>query len=663
MVSWTSQLLEKAVERIAGQLREGQEKMAGAIEDSITTSTHLLVQAGTGTGKSLGYLAPGFAYIKDNLEDQVVISTATLALQAQLASKDIPTITQAARDLGFPEITWCVLKGGANYPCLLKIRDAPLDPYEQQYTLDGLDVDAVDSSSDTGSQVVALRHWAEDQSDEGFIAERDHAPSHSGVAWSHISMSGRECVGQSCPYIGQCFVFRARARAAESQVVVTNHALVAMEADHGWTTLRPDLLILDEAHEITARGTNIRSDELSPGRVDRVVRLAGAILGESTLGDLHSVAQRFSDVLDDGAPGRLRGGEILDAVKDLRVQVRKALTAVGSDTGDARSEQVSGALKEVVDISERISALRESDVVYLSMRPHFGPQLVVAPLQVAEEIRESILEHQTSILTSATLKLGDSFSHLATAVGLETSGDVNQTYTCLDVGSPFDYASQGICYVAEHLPAPGREGTAEQTLGEILALLEASQGHALGLFSSMRAAERAADYLRSRSEQRILLQGEGHLPELIDQFLADPQASLLGTLSLWQGVDAPGATCRLVIIDRIPFPRPDEPLLQARQEEASRQGRNGFMDVAATHAGLMLAQGAGRLIRSSADRGVIAILDPRLRTARYGSFLTSCLPPLWMTTNRQIAFDSLARLTAEIVHDTHTQDEPRDGDR
>jgi len=645
----SAKLLARAVEEISGAPRPGQERMTQIIDEAIADHRHALIQAGTGTGKSLGYLAPLVAHLHDNPESRVVVATATLALQSQLASKDIPTILDAARDLGLETISWCVLKGGSNYPCLMKIRDAPVDPAEQQFALEGLGDEVgeeADSSSSLGKQVVGLRAWAEEQCKKNLVADRDDAPSHSGRAWSQISISGRECVGQACPYIGECFVQAAREKAARSQLTVTNHALVAIEAGHGWALLDPDVLVLDEAHELAGRVTTSQTDELSPQMVDRAVRMAAAMVTDQTQDELRGAAQRFADQLDSCDPSRVRDGAILEAVADLRAAMRKGLTAIGRDTSNPRQEQIANAVKEVYDICDRIASASETDVVWVASRPMYGPQLVVAPLKVADMIRGSILAHQTTILTSATLKLGDSFAPIAATVGLTMAEESEMSHIAEDVGSPFDYPSQGICYVASHLPPPGRDGISEEALMEIADLVQAADGHALGLFSSMRAAERAADFVRYTTDKEVLLQGEGHLPELISQFVADPGLSLFGTISLWQGVDAPGDTCNLVIVDRIPFPRPDEPLIQARQEDVSRRGGNGFMEVAASHAGLMLAQGTGRLIRRTTDRGVVAILDSRLLTARYGSFLVTSMPALWMTTNRTTVLDALKRLNS-----------------
>ncbi len=286
-------------------------------------------------------------------------------------------------------------------------------------------------------------------------------------------------------------------------------------------------------------------------------------------------------------------------------------------------------------------------------------------------LRDKLLTDKTVVFTSATLMLGGDFSSVATSIGLKPSERVDHSidparppasappaartdgagetmpWRGIDVGSPFDYAKQGILYVARHLPPPGRDGLGEKQVDEIVDLVDAANGRTLGLFSSRRAAEAAAEAVRERLPHlTILAQGEAQLPELARLFVEDPHACLFGTLSLWQGLDVPGDTCQLVLIDRVPFPRPDDPLMSARQRAADKAGGNGFMAVAATHAALLLAQGAGRLIRTTDDRGVVAVLDPRLVTARYGSFLRASLPPMWPTTDRNVVLKALARLSA-----------------
>jgi ATP-dependent DNA helicase DinG len=272
--------------------------------------------------------------------------------------------------------------------------------------------------------------------------------------------------------------------------------------------------------------------------------------------------------------------------------------------------------------------------------------LYAAPLDVSGLLRDRVFENVTAVLTSATLKVGGTLQATAAATGLGLEQD--SYWRGLDVGSPFDYRRQAILYVAADLPAPGREGVpAKEQHARLAELIEAAGGGALCLFSSRRAAEAAAEVLGGAIDLPILCQGEAALPSLIEQFVADQTASLFGTLSLWQGVDAPGRTCRLVVIDRIPFPRPDDPVMSARKEAADRAGANGFMSVAAAQAGLMLAQGAGRLIRRTEDKGVVAVLDPRLATARYGRFLLAGLPEMWLTSDREQVLKSLRALREE----------------
>jgi ATP-dependent DNA helicase DinG len=257
---------------------------------------------------------------------------------------------------------------------------------------------------------------------------------------------------------------------------------------------------------------------------------------------------------------------------------------------------------------------------------------------VAGVLGASLMSERPVALTSATLTLGEPFEECAERLGI--TGE----WRALDVGSPFDYAQQGILYVARHLPAPGREGIPEEALDEVADLIDAAGGRTLVLCSSWRAVERMGDYLRVRLSTPVLVQRRGEpAAALVSAFEADPATSLVGTMSLWQGVDVPGDTCSLVVIDRIPFPRPDDPIVSARQEAL---GREGFREVSVPRAALLLAQGAGRLIRDTGDRGMVAVLDPRLATASYGKTLLEAMPPLWLTDDRDVAIAALGRLRA-----------------
>jgi ATP-dependent DNA helicase DinG len=342
---------------------------------------------------------------------------------------------------------------------------------------------------------------------------------------------------------------------------------------------------------------------------------------------------------------------VVGAVRDA---ARALVTELKPDPGseaDSGVKLAQSAMLQLFEVAERMAAEdTSSDVLWCSRPPADAPwgdgiaRLHAAPLAVAGLIRDQLFGERTAVLTSATLALGGTFDPVARSLGLGAGDDA--PWDGVDVGSPFDYARQGICYVAKHLPAPGREPTTQAQLDEIAGLIEAAGGRTLGLFSSRRAATAAAEAMRERLAVPVLCQGDDQLPSLVRQFSEDPATCLFGTLSLWQGVDVPGDACRLVIIDRIPFPRPDDPVKAARARAVEEGGGNGFMQVAAQHAALLLAQGAGRLIRSSADRGVVAVLDPRLVTARYGTFLVRSLPDFWRTTDGNVARAALSRLGA-----------------
>ena len=650
--------------------------MAAEVARTIETGEHLLVQAGTGTGKSLGYLAPALAHLAEHPDQRIVIATATLALQTQLATKDIPAAVVACQQVTGRKVSHAVLKGRSNYACLHRVRDG-LGMAGQETLLGGAElVETVvaagaDATSVLGAEVVALREWAEQQAAGGGLADRDDAPSHSPAAWLQVSVPVRECLGVAkCPFGTECLVEKSRDRARASQLVVTNHALLAIDAMHGHTALpEPDLVIGDEAHELVARVTGAASHELSPQAVERVAKRCLPWLSDDVGAAFLDAADTLQLALDATEPGRVEdpGSTIVAAFAVVRDAARAAVSGMtGKEDPDAT--QAAAVAKEIFDIAGQLAALADHDVVWVGERERFGRQAHCAPLSVAGLIREQILGEVPGVLTSATLKLGGDFAPVARSLGLDDDGSsslrssgpaspsgkpeqarlssrASLGWKGIDVGSPFDYGRQGILYVARHLPPPHRDGITPEILTEVAELVWAAGGRTLGLFASQRSAEAAARYCRAELPQAtILCQGDRALPELTRGFIEDPAASLFGTLSLWQGIDVPGDTCELVIIDKIPFPRPDDPLMQARQRVVSEAGGNGFMAVAASHAGLLLAQGSGRLIRTMTDRGVVAVLDPRLVTARYGSYLRASMPDFWTTTDRETAIGALRRL-------------------
>jgi ATP-dependent DNA helicase DinG len=666
-------VLEVAVEAIKGQDRPGQVEMAEAVAIALREGEHLLVQAGTGTGKSLGYLAPAFLYDK-----RVVVATATLNLQHQLVERDIPALLDAAESVLGQRPRAAVLKGRSNYACLHRIRDGVPDDQGALIEM---------PTGSLGSEVLELRGWAEDQLESGGRGDRDSAPAHTEKAWQQVSVPARECLGANrCPYAGECFAETARDEATAAQIVVTNHALLAIDAIDGVPMIPEyDVVVVDEAHELTARVTQASTDELSPGIVERAAKRARNLLHEGQADELEDSADALRDAILATPAGRVdtTSEQLADALEMVRSSARACLSALPKEDGaepDPIRQQAKAMTDEVRQIAERMAANAEHDVLWVSERDpsRGGNELRVAPLDVSLTLRDRLFGEKTVVLTSATLKLGGDFRALATSLGLraderiedgdraagrdadadatadpdgeDTDGvadDERIRWRGIDVGSPFDYGRQAILYVARQLPPPGRDGLGDPQLTEIAELVEAAGGRTLGLFSSRRAAQTATEELRERvPDIDVWCQGEAQLPELARRFVEEPKTCLFGTLSLWQGVDLPGETCQLVIIDRLPFPRPDDPLMSARQRAVERRGGNGFMTVAATHAALLLAQGSGRLIRRQADRGVVAVLDPRLATARYGSFLAASLPPMWRTTDPSVARDALRRLDA-----------------
>lgn len=653
-------LLASAVGAVGGSEREGQTTMAEAVASSLDRETHLLVQAGTGTGKSLAYLVPALDHAT-RTGDRVIVSTATLALQAQIVDRDLPRLVRSIKGDLPRKPSYAVLKGRRNYVCRYKLDGGfPEDGAGMLFDF-GADEAASRGSAERtggaasalGEEITRIRSWVRTTE----TGDRDDlVPGVSDRAWTQVSVNAFDCLGSKCPAFEECFAEMAKIRAGGADLVVTNHALLAIDAfgDHA-VLPEHSAVIIDEAHELRDRVTNALSGSLTSAMIDHAVgsvRRTG-VVQDGVIGLLETAGAALTKALDGAADGLIeRWPESLaTAVAQVRDASRQLIADLGSGTSGADGEPDAGRqlararMLEVFDVATRLADDADNDVAWVSrstFRERTTTLLVVAPLSVAGTMRSGIFEKSTVVATSATLALGGRFESVAGALGL--AGPEAPRYDAIDVGSPFDYARQGILYVASHLPRPGRSGASEESLDELEQLLRASGGGALCLFSSRAGAVRAAEEMRRRTHLPVLVQGEDGLGSLVSQFSADDEACLFGTLSLWQGVDVPGRTCRLVVIDRIPFPRPDDPLVRARTESAQRAGANGFMSVSATHAALLLAQGAGRLVRSTADRGVVAVLDERLRNARYGGFLLASLPPMWRTEDPALVRGALERL-------------------
>lgn len=641
--------LRAVVAAIGGEPREGQLQMAEAIGEAFDAGHHVAIQAGTGTGKSLAYLVPAARTARE--KGPVVIATATLALQRQLLERELPRLTDSGP--AFEGLTWAVLKGRQNYLCKQRLGEAD----QAQVSLD-FDEGGSRLRGSLEEQALAVHEWA-NVTETG---DRDDVNMEIDArVWRSVSVTSTECVGESrCAFGEECFAALARQRAAEADIVVTNHAMLAIDAI-GKVPVLPErsALVIDEAHELVDRVTGAVTSEVSIGALERlVVECTRVVDDQSAFADaVDELAIAVSELVEaDGGQRVTAWGDAmvlaLTRVRDASRAMVSGLSTVAASAGeDAPAVQrVRGGVEEVFEATGRLLALSSADVVWWSADSGRSPTLRVAPLDVGDELAESLFTQQPATLTSATLTAGGSFESLLGSLGLAPDT------TCLDVGAGFDYARQGILYVARHLPPPDRDGVSMEALDELAELIEAAGGRTLALLSSWRGVDRAADYLRVRlapameasSVGTLLVQRRGEsVAPLIERFAVEPASVLIGTVSLWQGIDVPGDSLTLVAIDRIPFPRPDDPVVSARQDAVDKAGGSGFREVALARAALLLAQGAGRLIRSTEDRGVVAVLDSRMATAGYGRTLRASLPPLWFTTDGDLVRTSLRNLNVQ----------------
>ncbi len=650
--------LSAAVFAIEGSPREGQIEMAEAVANALSDRHHLLVQAGTGTGKSLAYLVPALVHGK-----KVLVATATLALQRQLVERDLPRVKDALEKELKRTISFAVYKGVGNYLCLQKMNadDGTADS-EVLVDISSLEKDA-----------RRLREWA---AKPGISGDRDDAPEVDRRVWLANSTSGRECVGaDECRFGRECFAVNAKARAQTADIVVTNHTLLAIEIVDSHPILpERDAVILDEAHEFMDRTTQAVTEELTSGRVARAANMVRRHMPGKLADAFVKAAEGFADAMDEyGQEYRMRNdeerklNELPDAlaapVRKIKESAEAVIAKINADSeivdpdSLADRARVKGAVNEIKTTAQKMMRMGESQVLWYE--PTFST-LYLAPLAVSHVLRENLFTQTPVIATSATLTVGKSFDPIARSLGILTSASAEEdsdeddwsidpsNVQMLDVGSPFDFANQGMLYLPKELPEPGRDGPSKEALVELGELIDAAGGRTLALFSSWRGVEMADEHLRRVLAElpiAIITQKRGDsVGALVERFASDPTSILLGTMSLWQGVDVPGPSCTLVAIDRIPFPRPDDPVMSARAAEADAAGGSGFMQVSLPRAALLLAQGTGRLIRSVDDRGVVAILDSRIVNKRYGSILLNSMPPLWRTSDGKTVKESLKRL-------------------
>lgn len=602
-----------------GEHRHGQQEMARAVHEAMAGRFHLIARAGTGTGKSLAYLVP-VALSKRT----TVIATATKALQDQLAGKDLPFLQ---RHLG---ISWAVLKGRANYVCVQRLSEVAAD---RQLALTGLDSSRIDD------EVDAIVEWSA-TTRTGDRAELSVEPS--AAAWNTVSVGSEECPGATkCPSGDDCFAEAAKAKAAASDIIVVNTHLYGIHLASDGILPDHDIVVIDEAHQLEDIISATAGVELSSARFGDVARNArGIIAGDNVADAIEDAGRALDDALEAAGDGRIEvrdDGDVqrsITAGREAANELLAALRAVPSDAGldvTTRKERAQQSATTLIADIDRAAEITDDDVAYIAGPPG-RRSLRIAPIDVGSTLRDTLWEKPTAILTSATVP-----DVLPDQLGLGPD-----QFRFVDVGSPFDYDHAALLYCAVDLPEPRDPAFAEASVVELERLIVAAGGRTLALFTSWKAMTAAVETLRPRLPWTVLAQGELPKPALLDAFKSEADSCLFATMSFWQGVDIPGAALSLVVIDKIPFPRPDDPLLQARRERA---GAAAFGRVDLPRAAMMLAQGTGRLIRSAEDKGVVAVLDRRLATSKsYRWQLIGALPPYRRTRDRAEVEAFLRRL-------------------
>ena len=608
-------VLDACVRGLGGDDRPGQRLLTEAVAAAFTDSHHLVAQAPTGSGKSLAYLAPAVASGR-----ATVVATATLALQDQLWRKDLPLVAEQG---GIP-FEAAVLKGRAQYLCLARLRGA----------VGGDALFDERPGPDFAAVLTRLERFAA-ETETGDASDAAVTPE----VWRSVSCGPNECPGAArCPAGEDCFAEHARRRADGADILVVNHALYLAHLAAGGTLLpHHEVVIVDEAHAFADTATRALGSEVAPGGVRHLAaRLRAAGTPGADADAVAETADRLEDAVGDvdgrvdPTDGRLAG--VLAAVAE---RIATAAARLDQKTDAPRAAQTARLAAARLDAVRRIQAPRLDDVVWVEGGDR--PVLRLAPVDVGSRLAPLLFAHQTCVLLSATLGPGPRFEPFTRRLGLEPTADAatDLGYLAVRVESPFDVRGQSLLYVPRTMPDPRRDGWADAAGEELCALVTAAGGRTLVLCTSRRAVERFAALLRDRTDHPVLAQGDAANAALLDRFAAEETSCLVATRAFWQGVDVPGPACVLVVIDRVPFTRPDDPLEQARREAVERAGGSGFRDVDLPAAALVLAQGAGRLLRHRDDRGVVAVLDSRLATAGYRRVLLEALPPMRRTVERQ----------------------------
>ncbi|MGE0875815.1 MAG: ATP-dependent DNA helicase [Burkholderiales bacterium] len=616
--------------------RPQQLEFAAAVLGAIERTGTLIAEAGTGTGKTFAYLAPALL-----AGGKVIISTGTKTLQDQLHDRDLPAVRRALASAA----SLALLKGRANYVCLHRLERAIAD--------------ATLASRHEAAWLRAIERFSR-LSASGDKAELAEVPEDSPV-WAHATSTRDNCLGQECPRYKDCFVMRARKNALDADVVVVNHHLFfadVMLRDEGVAELLPacNTVILDEAHQLPDTARMFFGQTLSSGHLIELARDARLELraagGASP--DLDATAQKLDKAARDlrlvfGAdPARLAYAQAariggFEAALDALGQ---ALGAFGGtlETQAERSEGLGACARRAGEAQGLLAGFREHgdarNVRWIEVYSH-ALQLHVTPLDTGEHFRRQMLDHPRAwILASATLAIGDDFSHFKREIGIEDA----ETRAW---PSPFDFATQALLYMPRGLPAdPNDPAFTEAVIDAVLPVLRASGGRAFLLFTTLRALRRASELLRGRIDYPLLVQGSGSRSALLKRFRELGNAVLLGAASFWEGVDVRGEALSVVVIDKLPFAPPDDPVLAARIDAMRAEGANPFMAYQLPQAILQLKQGAGRLIRDDSDRGVLVLCDPRLHSKAYGRLVRASLPPMRQTRELADVQAFFARMNA-----------------
>lgn len=613
--------------------RPGQREMSALVGSAIANRRHLIVQAGTGTGKTLAYLVPAI-----EAGARVVVATATKALQDQLGAKDLPFLADSLPG----DFEFAVLKGRSNYVCLQRVRELSAIDDDAQTQLE-----LGDMSRRSQAELKRITAWMA-TTQTGDLADLEFAPSDATT--KAITVGSDECPGRErCPLGESCYAEAARRRAQAADVVVVNTYLYGLDVgSEGAILPEHDVVVFDEAHGLEDIMSDTVGVQIAPGRFITVGAAVRRILADpAIIAGVLDIADNLRSAIAPYAGQRLRlpyPDEIGEALTDARNRLETALTAVTgitAATDDAKQQRLRAQLMlgrsiEGIDIAlgtAESAAVPERDqfVDFVSGTPEH-PRLELAPLDVGPALRDGVWNQRTAILTSATIPVG-----LAARVGFPP-GSVDEA----DVGSPFDYPANGLLYCPVTMPDPRDAKYRDAVHDELTALITAAGGRTLALFTSWKAMDAAAAAVKNRVDVPILTQRDLPKPALVKAFAADEATCLFATAGFFQGVDVPGSTLIQVVIDRLPFPRPDDPLLSARRELL---GPAAFAQIDIPRASMMLAQAAGRLIRTATDRGVVAVLDRRLGTARYRWDVVKALPPMRRTRHRADVEAFLAEIT------------------